>query len=348
MMVDWNQLLGEDGAAFDQENTLLHFGNPADEAAALTLENGVVPLPETGILQVTGDDAAAFLHGQLTNSISDMPEGGARLAGYCNPKGRLYAVFLVLRLDGGFLLLTQRNLVEPLLRRLRMFVLRARVGIEDVSAGWGVLGLHGSGALEALTELTGSREGGDMQVQRAGDLMTVQLSGDSGRTLLLAPAEEITAIWGNLGTALRPCAPAAWRLLDIRAGIPAIQPRTSEAFVPQHVNLDLLDGVSFSKGCYPGQEVVARMHYLGKPSRRMYRLRSPVDGHVPAAGDRVTAADGKHAGDVVMAAAGPDGIELLAVLRTGYHGRQDLDCGGLKLGFAELPYPVGTGETDGG
>lgn len=340
MNVDWKDLLNDDAPVFGEEGTLLSFGDIEGEARALVSEAGIAPLPSTGILQVSGEDAAEFLHAQLTNSISDMPLDNARLAGYCNAKGRLYAVFHVLRLDGGFLLLTERDLIPALLKRLRMFVLRARVQIEDVSDGWAAFGIHGETALQALTELTGSREGDPMQVERAGDLLTVQLAGGSGRTLLLVPGGEARAIWHNLSTALRACGPTAWQLLDIRAGLPVIHPEVGEAFVPQQVNLDLMGGVSFSKGCYPGQEVVARMHYLGKPSRRMHRLTSPATDPLPAPGDRITTGDGKHAGDVLVAAPGPEGVELLAVLRTEHQGRQDLDCKGLKLGFGELPYAI--------
>ncbi len=347
MALDWTTLLANDGPVF-QHDALISFGDAADEGRALTGEAGIAPLPDTGLLQVAGEDAAEFLHSQLSNSINDMPVDSLRLAGYCNPKGRLFAVFLVLRLDGGFLLLTERRLIPALLKRLRMFVLRAKVQIEDVSDAWAVFGLNGASALEALTEVTGSRDGAPLQLQRAGDLLTAQLPGDGGRTLLLSPADEAAAIWTNISTAVRACGPLAWRLLSIRAGEPVVHEGSSEAFVPQHVNLDLVNGVSFSKGCYPGQEVVARMHFLGRPNRRMYRLTSPVTEPLPAAGDRITTGEGKHAGDVVTAAPGPEGVELLAVLRTEYAGRQDLDCNGLKLGFGELPYPVESADATAG
>ncbi|MCC5811970.1 MAG: folate-binding protein YgfZ [Ectothiorhodospiraceae bacterium] len=338
--MDWNSLLSNAQPVFDADQQLAHFGNPQAEAGALLGDGGIAPLPDTAIIQVTGDDAPAFLQAQLSQAVEDMPSGSTRLAGYCNPKGRLYGVLQVIRMDGGYLLLTERTLVDLLLKRLRMFVLRSRVELHDVSDGWAVFGLRGERAQEALTELTGSRADEDGLVHRAGDLLTVQIPRGEGRSLVLAPADEAARVWGNLSRSLAVCGPWAWRLLAIRSGDPVVTSETAEQFVPQQINLELVDGVNFRKGCYPGQEVVARMHYLGKPSRRMYRLLGPGGDSAPAPGSRVTTGDGKHAGDVVIAATGPDGVELLAALRTEHHGRQDLGVDALKLGFAEIPYTL--------
>ncbi len=340
MHVDWNTLLADSQASFDDNGQLAHFGDPQAEVQALLGDGGIAPLPATGIIQVTGADAAAFLQAQLSQAVDSMPSGSTRLAGYCNPKGRLFAVLQAVRMDGGYLLLTERPLTETLLRRMRMFVLRSKVELHDVSDGWAVFGLRGENAQEALTEITGSRTDEDGLAHRSGDLITLQLSRGDGRSLILVPADEAGAFWQNMRRSQRPCGPDAWRLLAIRAGDPAVFPETVEQFVPQQINLELVDGVSFKKGCYPGQEVVARMHYLGKPSRRMYRLAASTGDAVPAPGSRVTTADGKHAGDVVVAAPGPESIELLAALRSEHRGRQDLDVNGLKLGFADLPYAV--------
>ena len=331
----WNVLLADTSPDADAYGAA-HFGAPGPEAAALLGQGAHCPLPGMGIIQVRGEDASAFLQGQLTQDVADLPPGRVRLAGYCNAKGRLHAVFHVLGTDDGFLLLTEAGLVDALIRRLRMYVLRSKVSLDDVSVQYQAIGVTGT-RVALLTELAGSLPEDAGSVHQAGDLILIRWPGDA--VLLLTPADDGGAIWERLQAAGDPSGPQAWRLLAIRQGLPAVYPETAETFVPQQVNLERISGVHFRKGCYPGQEVVARMHYLGKPSRRMYRLAGPGE-MPPAPGERVQAADGGSAGQVVQAAVGEDGIEMLAVLRTSHAGRQDLAVGDTPLDFRDLPYAL--------
>jgi len=338
MFVDWQQLLKNHEFANDQGSPSQHEEAIRSMRAAFA-EGMLAPLPDTGIIKVSGADATGFLHTQLTQDMKGLADNTWVFAGYCNPKGRLLGLFRVLLSDDGILLLTRRELLEPLLKRLRMFVLRSKVVLEDVSDAYAAMGVAGPAALTALEGLVGSIREGPGHVHHAGDLHVLSLGGEPDRLMLLATGEDVPGIWDSLTRGVAVASPAVWTLLDIRAGWPEVYPQTMEAFVPQQVNLELIGGVNFKKGCYPGQEIVARMHYLGKPSRRMLRLRGPA-GPLPAPGDKVTLGDGSNAGDVVHAAQGPDSLELLAVMHNKHRDRQDLDVGGVKVVVDTLPYAV--------
>ncbi len=333
MAFDWHKLL--DGIE-------KHASTPEQSRSAAFGEGAVVPLEDLGVIRVHGPDARDFLHAQLTQDIRQLVDDRWVLSGYCNPKGRLLGLFRVLHNDQGFLLLTRQDLLDGMLRRLRMFVLRSNVSLEDATADNAGIGLIGAATLNSLDELAGSVAEGPGRVHRAGDLVVITLGGEPDRLLVLAPADEAKAVWSSLATGVTVADAGVWDLLDIIHGLPEIYPSTSEKFVPQQVNLELLDGIHFRKGCYPGQEVVARMHYLGKPSRRMFRLSGPAVGAaLPRPGERVTTADGGNAGEVVRAAAGRENtLELLAVLKLDNRDRQDLTVAGVAVGFGELPYQV--------
>ena len=344
--IDWPTLLAVQSARFDADGRLLDFGDASAELHTTLGDGGVMPLPELGVIRVVGDDAAAFLQAQLSQGVTDQEVTESRLAGLCNPKGRLLAIFRVLRLDeDDFLLLTHASLLEGLVKRLRMYVLRSRVALQDFTPHAAICGVTGTGGV-AVTEATGTLPQGTGTVVHAGDTSVVNLGGEPERFLVIAHARDMSGLWQALTQGSPPVTPAAWELLAIRAGEPAVAAATSERFVPQQVNLELIGGVSFSKGCYPGQEVVARMHYRGTPSRRMFGLTAPEGGDVPVPGDSVLTADGSSAGEVVRAVAGPAGVEALAVLRVGYRDRQDMRLGGQPAGFAQLPYAVPMPESD--
>lgn len=338
MKIDWRQLLQDQDIEFVDGRPQAS-GGPGFQLKSAVEDGIVAPLPEVGVIRVSGADATTFLQTQLTQDVAGMGDDHWRFAGYCNPKGRLFGLFRVLLSDEGILLLTHRGLVESLLKRLRMFVMRSKVVLEDVSDENAAIGIAGPAALASLENLVGSVPEGQGHVHRAGDVLVLALGGTPDRLMVLASGNEVGAIWQTLSKGINLADPDTWNLLDIRAGWPQIVPETSEAFVPQQVNLDLIEGVSFKKGCFPGQEIVARMHYLGKPSRRMRYLKGP-DGTPPAPGTKVTLADGGNAGEVVLAARGPDGLELLAVVQNKYRDRQDLDVGGTKVAPVPLPYQV--------
>jgi tRNA-modifying protein YgfZ len=242
----------------------------------------IAKLEHYGLLLAAGDDARAFLHAQLTNDVENLAPGQARYAGWCSAKGRLLASFLVVPYSGGFLLQLSRDLVPAVLKRLSMFVLRSKVKITDVTGQWAQYGVWGPGGGNALA------------VSESDGAVSVGI--DAGRRLVLAPEGRFS-----------PNAPADdWALAEIRAGRALITQPTQDQFVPQMVNLELSGGVDFKKGCYPGQEIVARAQYRGAVKRRMVHLK----GAALAPGQELFS-DGESSGMVVNVA----GDESLAVLQ---------------------------------
>ena len=311
-----------------------------DEMEMALTDSGVVcALPSLGVLHVAGEDAAEFLHNQLTQSVRALGESHSMLAAWCNPKGRTRALFRVVPSDTGLLLIADADLLEALRPKLQMFILRARVALTDLSDAEGLLGLAGPTAETLLTEAAGSLPDRPDTLTRAGDLHIIALPGEQGlRYLLLAPAEQLKAFSQRFGETLTAGSESFWRLQDIRVGLPAITPATSESIIPTMLNLESLGGISYEKGCYPGQEVVARMHYRGQLKRRLYR--AAVGGEPPVPGSAVTDTDGGEAGTVISAAAAPGGgSELLAVLRIDKADTETLSTDGLRLQLLDLPYP---------
>lgn len=296
-----------------------------------------------GLIRVSGSDAVSFLHAQLSNSIEGFGSDSSRLAAWCNAKGRVLALFRVFRDGDDVCLRLPRSLLDVTLQRLRMFVLRSQVSLEDASTTWDRLGLTGPGIEHVLKDLLGDYPAEPDQVTRSAGLILLRVAGHLPRIEIHGEAAAIQAFRGKLQKA--GCEPAptpdSWQLQEILAGLPEIHPQTREAFVPQMLNLHWLQGIDFRKGCYPGQEIVARMQYLGQLKRRMY-LAQAESADLPAAGSNVYGNNGETAGTVVEAARADDGhLRLLAVLQIEATGQPlYLEPGGTALKLLELPYPI--------
>ncbi len=267
MIPAWQTFLTTQGAQTDAQGAL-HFGPGVDEVAAAQRDLVLADLSHFGLIAFNGEDSLAFLQGQITNDLRGQGLDQAVFAGYCNAKGRLQANFLVLRQADDYLLLLPDGLRETLQKRLSMFVLRSKTRARDASAEWVRLGLSGPGARALLTRACGNAPAAGLGVLQHGDGLAIGLA-DERFDILVRP-EAAPALWQALSAEARPIGHTAWDALLVDAGIPTLLPATFEAFTPQMVNMELLHGVSFNKGCYPGQEVVARTQYLGKVKRRMF------------------------------------------------------------------------------
>ncbi len=315
------------------------FGDLEAELANARAATVVVPLTDFGVIAIDGEDAVGFAHNLLTNDIKSLGEDNACLAGLCNPKGRLLATLLVWPEAQGLRLSLAADLLPTVQKKLSMYVLRSKVRLSDASRETLLLGLSGPSAATVLSTLGAASTG---KVARFAGGSSIALGGD--RYLIAVTAEAAQSCWQQMVGLARPAGSAAWRWLEIVAGIPRVSAAVQEEFVPQMLNYELVGGLNFSKGCYPGQEIVARSQYLGKVKRRMYRLQLADRESTLAAGDQIYAQAGEEqpCGRVVQVAPSPlGGFEALAVLQSSSVGVGDVHLGstsGPALRFLPLPY----------
>ena len=339
----WQDFLLEHGASIEAA-AVSSFGDAAAELRAARDGGIVAPLTHLGLIACSGADAQAFLHGQFSNDVKQLTPEHSEYTAYCSAKGRMLANFLIWQEDRAYCLELARSLLPAVQKRLAMFVLRAKVKLVDASESRLILGLAGSAAVGALRELFPAlpREAHQIVHDPANGTL-IALSG--ARFQLVAELESAKRLWQRLAKALTPVGSACWQWLEIRNGIPLITPATQEQFVPQMANMELIGAVNFQKGCYPGQEIVARTQYLGQLKRRMVLAHLAGDV-LPQPGDELysSALDGQASGMVVNAQAAPDGgYDLLAVIQTASITEATLrfkSADGPALSIQPLPYPV--------
>lgn len=302
----------------------------------------ITALHDVGVLAVSGENALDFLQNQLTNDLAALDEHHAQLSGYCAANGRLLATLLIWKTDAHILILLPRTLLASIQKRLQMFVLRAKVLIEDKSSSLAIIGMGATATSPLpLPELPASPF--ELSPSYDGQMIRMPAAAGLDRFLWIGKQEQAPALWTCVAALLPPCSPAAWHWTQIQAGLPQILEPTREKFVPQMVNYELIGGVNFRKGCYPGQEIVARSQYLGKLKRRM-QIAS-ADAVIVAPGTEVfSAADpGQPCGMVVNAEIGPDGrLACLIEIKTELLG-SDIHLHSLegpRLTFGTLPYSL--------
>lgn len=345
MNAEWRALLVNAGAVFEGDH-VLHYGSPEAERRGAANGDILADLSQLAVLRAEGPDAQSFLQGQLSNDILLVSEVRAQLSAYCNAKGRMFAIFLIFRRpDGAYYLQLPAALAESTLKRLRMYILRAKVKLDFAGDGFGHIGLSGPNAEYLLMEALGKLPTAVYDSMTSDDVTAVRLPGPHARFELFAPLTRLRPLWQALAARAMPVGAGPWAWLDIMAGTPVVLPGTVEEFVPQMANLELVGGVSFTKGCYPGQEIVARMHYLGRLKQRMFRAHVESD-RTPLPGTPLYASDmpDQSAGTLVSAEPAPDsGYDLLAViqLNSAEHAELHLDSAqGSLLRRADLPYSV--------
>jgi folate-binding protein YgfZ len=315
---------------------------PGDATPGLqaTLAGSIVArLDHLGALIFRGEDAENFLQGQLTCEVQ-AGAGQATYGAYCSPKGRMLATFLLWRADEGFVMVLPREVASEVLQRLARFVLRSKVKIEEAGDRLAFVGCAGPDAARVLRKLGDDLPEQRLQLVREADGAAL-LRLDESRWLLAGTAERIQDRLTRLSGALEQAGAQAWQWLDVRQGIPWIVSATQDKLIPQMANLDLIGGVSFTKGCYTGQEIVARTQHLGKVKRRMFLAAVDV---AAAPGDELYAEDlGDQASGLVLnAARAPSGEwNLLVVVQADSREKSTVhlkSLAGPPLRFLPLPY----------
>lgn len=334
----WTTFLAARGASFDGL-AVTDFGDAAAELVAARDAAVACDLGPIAALQVSGADAVNFLQGQFTNDVAALELGAWQWSAWCSAKGRVLADFILRRsAEERFELLLPHVLLEPVRRRLAMFVLRAKVVIDDASGTTIRIGVGGPGAAARIAAVAGQAPGPSLATTIDGGSIAA-LTG-SCFIVLVEPAVA-PAVWDAL--AARPAGFACWQWLNIRAGVPVVLPPTQDQFIPQALNLDALGGVSFRKGCYAGQEIVARTQYLGRLKERLAVAHLDASA---ATGDRLYAPSfgDQPCGTVVNAAPAPGGgYDLLMVCQLAAIAAGELYAGasdGLRLTLLPLPYAL--------
>jgi folate-binding protein YgfZ len=356
---DWQEFLVAAGARFNAKLVagetgegseaieaieVADFGDVAGELLAAgegSTQTLLAPLTHLALVVCSGDDAGDFLHKQLTSDVRALAAGSAQPSAWCTAKGRMLANFLLLRDESGYVLRLSADLAETIAKRLRVYVMRSKVKVA-ADGGRVVLGLAGAQADAALAAAGLPQPAADLALAAfaGGWVLRRAANGQNGqqsRYEIALDAALAPAVWQALATVARPVGNAVWRWLEIRAGWPQIGAATSEQFVPQMADFDRIGGVNFQKGCYPGQEIVARSRYLGQVKRHLYRVHAatplgPGDTLWPAT-DVEQPVGGLGCGMIVDAAPAPaGGVDALAVIQEDFLGGV---AGSLHLGAAD-------------
>ena len=340
MNSNWQKFLEQHGALI-ADGIVQHFDDSTAELLATADSTVLCDLNQFGTLRVSGEETQSFLQNLLSNDIREVTATRTQLSSLNSAKGRMLASFLIWCDGEDYLLQLPCNLVEMIRKKLSMYVLRAKVKVTDTSDEGIALGVTGSDAEKILCEIFG-----DVPLEPFSSLATSQgcvLKIADARFQIITTPIQAEILWAKLSLSAKPVGSACWDWRTILAGIPIILPQTQEQFVAQMVNFDVIGGINFKKGCYPGQEIVARTHYLGKLKRRMYLAHIDTTD-VPQAGDELFSADieGQASGMIVNAAPSPDGgYDMLAVVQMLSQATQTIYWKSLRgeaLQFLPLPY----------
>jgi tRNA-modifying protein YgfZ len=328
----WQQFLISQSAQFNDSGEAT-FISPAAPASGQLFD-----LSSNGLIAVSGDDALTFLQGQFTNDIKLVQEA-AQFTGYCTAKGRLLALFYAFSINEIIYLQCPRTLIPELVKRLRMFVMRSKVVVEDVSEQFVILGLASADSAAHIQHLP--LHAHQSSQTPFGTLIRLPDSHGKQRAQLIIAIAQAEQAWTTLAATFNPTDSQQWDTLEIQAGIPQVYKATQEQFVPQMVNLDALNGINFKKGCYTGQEIVARTHYLGKVKRRTLLATLPDTAIAPQVGDPVLDTKQQEAGQLVRIAPNRQGgWSLLVECRLEAQSAGSIYWQEYELGFSELPYTL--------
>lgn len=299
-------------------------------------------LSHFSLIEISGKDAFSFLHAQITADLVDLKQRGWLFSAWCLPNGRVICTFIVYASGNSLFLMLPSMMKDKIIKRLSMFVLRSAVTLTDRSEEYVLIGLRGAGIDDlAGRHITSPVIQGRLTQTELFSLL--RLPDAVPRRILIGKIEGLPELLNDITGNCTPGERAQWSLLDIEAGLPWIINATSESFLPQMLNLEEMQGLSYGKGCYPGQEIVARLHYRGQVKKRLYLGKGDAE-ILPGPGDKLEdRAGGILSGDVIDAERHPDGgFRLLAVVETDYADSTALRIQGLQdvsVQLQPIPYP---------
>lgn len=273
----WSEFLASQNAQLDEQGKICSFGQP--ELERFMIKNGpvVTSLTHQALIRVSGSEALNFLQAQLTSDVNTVNDNQAQFSAYCDPQGQVLANFLVFKYQGDYYLNFDGSLKESILKRLTMFVLRSDVKLTDVSNDLIQVGFAGEFAdldiqRRLSTKVKEVFESGMIELDEMQDVLVIKVPGPYHKYALFGPAEQMTLAWKKIRDNADVTNNYDWNLLNIAAGVPEVTSATSAQFIAQFFNLDKFNAINFKKGCFPGQEIIARVHYRGKVTKRMLRI----------------------------------------------------------------------------
>lgn len=344
MNSEWLKFLLSINATIE-DNHVTNFGLSIEEEQKAFSKLVLADLSHFTLIEASGDDVVEFLQGQLTNDIKLVTEDMGQLSAYCNPKGRILANFRIFKRHDHYFLRLRSDIFEPTIKRLRMFVMRSKVELINRNDELISMGIAGLNATQTLSAIFNKLPEHTDESSTENEITLIKLPGALPRYEAHGPIDKIRNLWEKLQKDALAIGENSWNLLTIRAGIPEIVAETVEAFVPQMINLQAINGLSFTKGCYPGQEVVARMHYLGKLKRRLFIASAKCDT-LPISGQAIVTGDENEqkAGQIVSASWSHDkNVEFLAVLQLEKAENEELhieSSNGPTIQLINLPYSL--------
>lgn len=346
MQQDWQSYLTKQGAIIEN-GSVSQFNSKDAEIESSNTGTILSDLSHYTLIKVTGNDANSFLQGQLSNDINLVTENQTQMSAYCSPKGRALAVFRIFELNNEYFLSLPTEIADKTLNRLKMFIMRSDVTMDDVTEQYFHLGIAGSDATLAIENALGplSMPQGTDESIVINDISIQNIPNSAKRYELFGPIVNSTEIWEKLKNNCQPVGQSAWNLQRINAGIPEVLTATSDGFVPQMLNLQLINAVNFQKGCYPGQEIVARTKYLGKLKKRLYLIEVNTTESVEIGTDIYESGDNlQSVGKIVLIeASSSNSSNALAVLRISALDNQPLhlvDKTGPQVSLLEIPYDL--------
>lgn len=336
-MSDWNHFLASKGAVQNADNHL-NFIHPQ-----LSPDNTYLMPLEQGLIEIKGPDSLKFLQGQVTCDVRELADKTTRLGAQCNIKGRMLLCFRALQSDSERILLrVHSGLVANGLASLGKYIVFSKAKLADLSQHYRYLGIAGAQAAQLVKDVFAVDLPKNDDWQVAGEHLIIRIA--ENRYECWVAANEAEAIWNQLSTHTISAGQNLWNLLNIQAGIGDITPETYETFTPQAINFQLVNGINFRKGCYTGQEIVARLHYRGTLKRHMYRFEFLITGGaLPMPGTELKNAEGKTVGEVILAAYTNMATgELLASVVDDERVAIYLANNPQKLSLLALPYAIPT------
>jgi len=341
---DWKNYLLQNGAEQGQDGLFI-FNNTFSDAGLPEGSDIICDLSHFSTVVVAGGDAADVIQGQFTNDVNKVDEEHSQVSAFCNNKGRMLANFRLFQSQQNYFLSIRNDLVESSIEHLQKYILRAQVAIQDVSEQLIHIGISGNNAEKFLSQSIDKLNTTVDSVSQNDDYVAIRVAAEIPRYEIFCSLEHAKALWESLSDKTSVTNSAYWEYLNIRSGLPFIDSNTREEFVPQMANMELINGVSFEKGCYTGQEIVARTHYLGKQKRRTYRIKIMSD-IAPKAGDQLatdTSTENQYTGTLVnVYQTANNEYEALAVIqiKAAESEKLKLKDADAEITVLELPYPL--------